>query len=68
MERLGFHSKFVQWIMMCVTMVRYSVRLNGTDLSPFRPSHGLRQGGQISPYLFLLVVDCLSLLVKSYER
>jgi hypothetical protein len=68
MERLGFHSKFVQWIMTCVTTVRYSVRLNGTDFSPFRLSHGQRQDDMLSPYLFLLVVDYLSLLVNSYER
>jgi hypothetical protein len=68
MERLGFHSKFIQWIMTCVTTVRYSVRLNGTDLSPFHLSRGQRQDDTLSPYLFLLVVDYLSLLVKSYER
>jgi hypothetical protein len=43
-EKLGFHSKFVQWVMTCVTTVRYRVRFNGTDLSPFHPSRGIHQG------------------------
>jgi hypothetical protein len=54
--------------MMCVTTVRYNVHLNGTDLCPIRPSRGLHQCDPLSPYLFLFVTDCLSLLVKSYER
>jgi hypothetical protein len=49
------------------TTVRYNVHLNGTTLSPFRPSRGLCQGDPLSPYLFLLVADCLSILVKNYE-
>jgi hypothetical protein len=68
MEKLGFHRKFVQWIMTCVSTVRYSVRFNGTALRPFHPSRGLRQSDPLSPHLFLLVVDCLSVLMKNYER
>jgi hypothetical protein len=61
----GEAGKFVQWIMTCVTTVHYSVHFNGTALSPFRPSRVLHP---LLPYLFLLVVHCLSLLVKNYER
>jgi hypothetical protein len=68
LEKVGFHQKFVQWVMTCVTIVRYCVRFNGTDLSPFHPSRGLHQGDPLSPYLFLLVADCLWTLMKSYER
>jgi hypothetical protein len=38
MEKLGFHMKFVQWVITCVTTISYFVRFNGTDLSPFHPS------------------------------
>lgn len=37
MEKLGFHHQWVQWIMACVTTVRYTVRFSGTPLSPFVP-------------------------------
>jgi hypothetical protein len=41
LKKLGFHPTFIQWIMSCVTTVRYSVRFNGTALSPFCPSRAL---------------------------
>jgi hypothetical protein len=68
LEKLGFHNKFIQCIMACVTTVRYSIHFNGTALSPFQPSQGPRQGDPLSPYLFLLVADCLSVLMRQYER
>ena len=64
MQKLGFSQRWVDWIMSCVTSVRYSVKLNGTLLDSFAPSHALRQGDQLSPFLFLFVADGLSALLK----
>jgi hypothetical protein len=62
--RLGFHYKWVQWTMTCVTIVWYSVRFNNVALEPFKPSRGLRQGDPLSLYLFLFVADGLSQLLQ----
>jgi hypothetical protein len=65
MHKMGFSRRWIQWIMVCVTTVRYSVKLNGAQLEAFFPSRGLRQGDPLSPFLFLFVADGLSALLQS---
>jgi hypothetical protein len=38
LAKLGFHRQWVQWVMACVTTVRYSIRFNGNMLDSFSPS------------------------------
>ena len=64
MIRIGFHQRWVYLIMSLVSSVSFSVLFNGAPLDEFRPSRGLSQGHPISPYLFLLVAEGLSGLLK----
>jgi hypothetical protein len=64
LTKLGFARQWIIWIMACVKSVSYSVRFNGELLEKFTPSRGLRQGDQLSPYLFLFVADGLSQLLQ----
>lgn len=42
MDNLGFHPKFCAWIRECISMVSYSVMVNGVPSGYFRPKRGLR--------------------------
>ncbi|XP_058726136.1 uncharacterized protein LOC131597455 [Vicia villosa] len=62
--RLGFDERWIHWLMMCVTSVHYSVLVNSDRVGPIIPGRGLRQGDPLSPYLFILVSEGLSALIK----
>jgi hypothetical protein len=53
------------WIMSCVTTSSFAILLNGEATDFFRSDRGLRQGCPLSPLLFILVMEGLSLLLKS---
>ena len=76
MEKLGFHPRWRNLMMQCVSTMTYSIRINGkpTDHISIRingkptdhisPTRGLKQGDPLSPYLFLLCGEGLSTLIK----
>jgi hypothetical protein len=65
MHKMGFSHRWIKWIMLCVTTVRYFVKFNGALLKAFSPTRGLRQGDPLSSFLFLFVDDGLSALLCS---
>ena len=67
MTRLGFHTKWINWIMQCVTTVSYSYLINDSVYGAVSPHRGIRQGDPISPYLFILCGEVLSGLCRKAE-
>lgn len=59
LERFGFHNKWVNWIMQCVTTISYSFLLNGTAKEAITPTRGIRQETPYHP-------TYSSYVVKSY--
>lgn len=66
--RLGFDRKWIQWIMVCVRSVTYSVLLNGNLYGFIKPERGLRQGDPLSPFLFILCAEVLIHIMNTAER
>lgn len=57
---MGFCSKWINWLMLCVNTVSYEVCFTSTSIGPIIPKCRLRQGDLLSPYLFMLCIEGLS--------
>ena len=68
MMKLGFDSRWVELVMLFVTIVKYTVSSNGYTIEPITPQRGLRQGDPLSPYLFLICTEGLSVLLNDQAR
>ena len=54
--------------MGCITSANFAILINGSPSGFFTPSRGIRQGCPLSPLLFILVIEGLSLLINDAKR
>jgi hypothetical protein len=61
---MGFGLSVTNWIMSPVTSFYYVVLINGEPSNFFQRGKGFRQECPLSPLLFILVMEGLSILLK----
>ncbi|GKD00740.1 hypothetical protein Tco_1171014, partial [Tanacetum coccineum] len=64
----GFHDRMIGWIMEYVTSTSFFICINDSLHGYFKGKRGLCQGGPFSPYLFTLVMEILTLIIKRRVR
>ncbi|GJY49962.1 hypothetical protein Tco_0439918 [Tanacetum coccineum] len=60
----GFHPRMIGWIIECVTSTSFSININGSLHGYFKGKRGIHQGDPISPYLFTLVMEFLTIMLR----
>ncbi|XP_070017404.1 uncharacterized protein [Nicotiana sylvestris] len=55
-------------VMKCVTIVSYSILINGNPMKPFPTKKGLRQGEPMSLFLFLLAMEYFTRVLKGLKE
>eukprot|EP00253_Pinus_taeda_P015299 PITA_15299 len=64
LRSFGFSSRWIRWVLSCISTPNFSVLVNDTPSKTFKASKGIRQGDPISPFLFILAVEGLGKYLK----
>ena len=54
MQKMGFASRWIELISICISSVSYKVVHGSHSIGPINSARGLRQGDPLSPYFFIL--------------
>ncbi|GLT48859.1 hypothetical protein SLA2020_331640 [Shorea laevis] len=65
---LTFPTKIISISMFCISLAKFAVNINEGLMNQFLPSRELRLGDPLSPYLFILCVEYLSLKLSGSSQ
>ncbi|RHN54844.1 putative RNA-directed DNA polymerase [Medicago truncatula] len=65
LKRVGFCTKWINWMKACVFGGNMSILVNGSPTEEISIERGLKQGDPLAPFLFLLVAEGFSGLMRN---
>lgn len=66
--RLGFNTTWRKWMQGCYTTISISVLINGSPISEFSATRGLKLGDPVTPFLFIVATEGLAgLIIKAKD-
>uniref|UniRef100_A0A3P8TVH1 Reverse transcriptase domain-containing protein n=1 Tax=Amphiprion percula TaxID=161767 RepID=A0A3P8TVH1_AMPPE len=64
LDKMGFHSEFINWIKVLYSGPKSRVRVNGHTSGGFNLKRGTRQGCPLSPLLFAISIEPLAEMIR----
>lgn len=52
--------------MRCVTTTEFNLQVDGCNVDTFKPRRGVTQGDPLSPYMFIIASEVLSLMIQTH--
>lgn len=68
LKRFGFADEWTELLMKCVRTMTYTMLIEEVSSQSFTPGRSLRQGDPLSPFMFLLCAEGLSVMLRVNER